>query len=114
MIVVKGLLYFPEQRLSLKVLYNLLKPSKGSSGARTRGSASFASRGLLFFWVFLYCWLLVSLGSRGPRRLPWSPVVSRPVVSRILLVVSLLSVPGIPGLPWSPVVPRGLPPRGRP
>ena len=67
--------------------------------------APVASRGLpcypapwspVLFLLFLYCWLLVSRGSRGSRGLPWSPVVSR-------------GLPWLPWLPWSPVVSRGLP-----
>ena len=86
--------------------------------ARTRDSRGFASRGLpwspVLIWLFLYCWLRGSRGSRGSRRLPWSPVVSRPVVSRIVFAVSLLWAPGLPWSPVAPVVSRGLPPRGLP
>ena len=91
-----------------------LRTSKRFLAARTRGPRGFASRGFplstVLFWLFLYCWLLVS---RGSRRLPWYPVVSRPVVSRIVFVV-LVTVgflsPVDPVAPVSPpVVSRGLP-----
>ena len=83
--------------------------------------APVVSRGLpwspVLFLLFLYCWLFVSRGFRGSRRLPWFPVVSRPVFSRIVFAVSLLLAPCLPWLPWlpsPPVVSRGLPPRGLP